>query len=212
MTPVRAATTVYESALRGRSCVVVDPDGALRRLPVEDWRRTATNADRRILEACAGTTLDIGCGPGRMAEALTDMGRHVLGIDIVDEAVRQAQARGVAALRRDVFAPIPAEGSWDSVLVADGNIGIGGDPQRLLDRVTGLVRLGGTVVVDLDPPGAGVRHTTLRIATDEARSREFRWAIVGADAWTGLARRAGLAMASVQTDHDRWYGVARRSA
>ena len=31
-------------------------------------------------------------------------------------------------LRRDLFAPLPGEGRWHHVLLADGNIGIGGDP------------------------------------------------------------------------------------
>lgn len=212
MTPVRTFTTVYESALRGESCMILDPDGGRRLLPVADWRRSATYADRRILDACVGTTVDIGCGPGRMAEALVAMGRQVLAVDIVSEAVRQAQARGVAAQRRDVFDPLPAEGSWDSVLIADGNIGIGGDPGRLLDRVTALVRLGGTIVVELAPPGVGIRQTALRIATDEAHSHEFRWAIVGVDAWHALARASGLTAASPVEHGGRWYVVAQRAA
>ena len=40
--------------------------------------------------------------------------------------------RGGAALRRDVFAPLPGEGRWYTALLADGNVGIGGDPVALL--------------------------------------------------------------------------------
>ena len=102
-------------------------------LPVGRWRSNADAEDCALLDHCVGHTIDVGCGPGRMSEHLMARGHGVLGIDLVAEAVRQARRRGVAALRRDVFAQLPGEGRWDTVLLADGNIGIGGDPVALLD-------------------------------------------------------------------------------
>ena len=64
--------------------------------------------------------------------------------------------RGVPALRRDVFDRVPGEGRWHTVLLADGNIGIGGDPVRLLQRVRTLLATGGRVVVELGAPGTAV--------------------------------------------------------
>lgn len=81
-----------------------------------------------MLAHCVGTTLDIGCGPGRMSQALAARGACVLGIDVVPEAVTLTRARGASALVCDVFAPVLGEGRWDTALLADGNIGIGGGP------------------------------------------------------------------------------------
>ena len=113
-------------------------------------------ATGRCCDRCAGPTLDVGLRPGpargraRPAPAATRS-----GVDICAEAVRQARRRGAAALRGDVFAPLPGEGGWRSVLLADGNIGIGGDPDRLLRRCARrCCRRGGAILVEVDPPGA----------------------------------------------------------
>ena len=37
-------------------------------------------------------------------------------------------------VRRDLFGALPGEGTWSHVLLADGNIGIGGDPVTLLSH------------------------------------------------------------------------------
>ena len=42
---------------------------------------------------------------------------------------RSRAARGVNVLERSVFAGVPGQGRWRSVLLLDGNIGIGGDPR-----------------------------------------------------------------------------------
>jgi hypothetical protein len=55
----------------------------------------------------------------------------------------------VSALCRDVYAaPLPGEGRWRRVLLADGNIGIGGDPPRLLRRCRRLAGAAGLRVLD----------------------------------------------------------------
>ncbi|MGH3346947.1 MAG: class I SAM-dependent methyltransferase, partial [Nocardioides sp.] len=128
-----AFTTVFARALQGQQCHVVEVDGyaEARLLPVGDWVRAADGADRLLLDRCIGPTLDVGCGPGRLSERLADLGHVVLGIDVVPEAVRQTISRGAIALRRNVFATLPGEGRWSTALLADGNIGIGGDPVTL---------------------------------------------------------------------------------
>ena len=97
-------------------------DVLVERQRVTRWLREADAVDRRLLAGCAGPTLDVGCGPGRLIAALTAHGIPSLGIDISLEAVISTRARGGAALRRDVFAPIPGEGRWPWVVLADGNI------------------------------------------------------------------------------------------
>lgn len=201
---------VYSDALRGESCRVRGIFPGDQVLPVRDWVRPVSHADRVLLGHCRGATLDVGCGPGRMSAHLAQCGHVVLGVDIVREAVEQARDRGVAALRRNVFGTLPGEGRWDTVLLADGNIGIGGAPVRLLRRAGELLNGTGRVVCDLAAPGTGIRHHDARLVTDLKRSRPFPWAQVGPEAVGQLAGDAGLRLAHLG-DHDgRWYAVLVR--
>lgn len=184
---------VFASALRGHPCEVLGLHETARPLPVADWG-SLDDADHALVGLCAGATLDIGCGPGRLAAALAAAGRVVLGIDVVPEAVEQTRRRGAPALHRDVFDPLPGEGRWDTALLADGNIGIGGDPVALLSRVRDLLVAGGRVVVEVEEPGVRGRVVEARLRSREAVSRPFRWAVVGTDELPGLAAATGLAL------------------
>lgn len=205
-------TDVFTAALRGRPAQVVHPDGAVHDLPVHRWQRAADAADRQLLAHCRGATLDVGCGPGRMSAHLASRGLPVLGIDVVHEAVEQTRSRGVPVLRRDVFSALPGEGRWGTVLLADGNIGIAGDPLALLRRARDLVHPGGRVVVDLDPPGAGWSTQWSRLRCDGSESSPFRWARVGVDAVPALAARAGLEVWDTAGHGERWCAVLVRPA
>ena len=107
-------------------------------------------------------------------------------------AVRLARKAGATALCRSIFDPVPGEGGWDSVLLADGNIGIGGDPGVLLARCRALVGPRGRVLVELDPPGTGLRADRVRLERGTERGSWFDWAHVGVDAVGGPAADAGL--------------------
>jgi SAM-dependent methyltransferase len=198
---------IFTSALRGEDCLVLDADGRRGRLPTHTWLRDADAVDEALLALCQGPTVDIGCGPGRMTQALARRGRPVLGIDVVPEAVRLSLGRGVAALLRDVFDPIPGEGRWQTALLADGNIGIGGDPVALLERVRQLVAPVGRVVVELARPGTGVRTRHVSLQSDAGRSEWFPWTLVGTDAIAAVAEASGLRLESRQRFGDRWCAV-----
>jgi SAM-dependent methyltransferase len=186
-----SASEVFASALRGEACRVVSDDGESV-LPTRAWLRDADAQDHAILALCSGATVDIGCGPGRMAQAIATSGRPVLGIDVVPEAVRLSLLRGVAALRRDVFGPVPGEGRWETALLADGNIGIGGDPVALLERVRQLISPVGRAVVEVSPHGTGVLTRHVRLRSASGCSDPFPWTLVGADAIAAVAQAAGL--------------------
>ena len=78
---------LLSAALRGHRCDVVGADEYPRPLPVHEWAGTADASDQVLLSHCVGRTLDVGCGPGRMGEALVAAGHEVLALDVAAEAV-----------------------------------------------------------------------------------------------------------------------------
>ncbi len=200
-------TSVFSQALRGRPCLVVGIGEFPQQLPVAAWSGEADVADRALLGHCVGATLDIGCGPGRLTACLADLGHVVLGIDIAPEAVAQTRRRKVSVLQRNVFHPLPGEGGWETALLADGNIGIGGDPEALLRRARELVGPHGRVVVELAAPGTGILTTWATLKCGQDVSRPFRWSIVAVDAVEPLAAHAGLQVRAAHDLGGRWCAV-----
>jgi SAM-dependent methyltransferase len=188
------ATALYDRAL-------ADPapeyrlrwaDGSVHPLPLEQWLGRLGPADENVLARVAAPVLDIGCGPGRHVAALARRGVLALGVDISPAAVRHARARGATAIERSVFARVPGTGTWRSALLLDGNIGIGGAPIALLDRVRTLLAPGGAALVELEPSGVGVRRTRARLERGATSSAWFPWGRVGVEAIVPLAAAAGL--------------------
>jgi SAM-dependent methyltransferase len=200
---------VYAAALRGAACTVA-LDGREWRLPVRRWVGEATAGDRFLLAHCEGATIDLGCGPGRLSAELALRGVRTLGVDLSAAAVAAARARGAPALRVDLFGRLPGEGTWHTALLADGNIGIGGDPAALLARVRGLIRPGGRVVIDCAPPGTGLRVRVARLRAGELTSAPFPWAEVGPEALEVTAADAGLSMVGVSSWRGRWVTTLQR--
>jgi hypothetical protein len=145
-----------------------------------------------------------------MVAAVSASGRLALGIDPSPAAATEAARRGAPVLQRSVFGPLPGEGRWGSALLLDGNVGIGGDPVALLDRVRALLRPGGVVLAEL-AAGGGCRSLVVRLEADREIGPPFRWATVGADAWAATAGHAGLTPGDVLVAGGRWFGTAVRS-
>lgn len=173
------------------------------------WDAPATEVDARVLADARGPVLDVGCGPGRHVRALLEQGVVALGIDLTPQLVQAARLRGVDALTRCVFGPVPATGRWQTVLLLDGNIGIGGDPAALLRRVRELLARDGRVVVETAPPGASqaAERAHVEVAGDVGPS--FRWEIVGADRLAHHAAGAGMVVDRAWSDDGRWFGWLR---
>jgi SAM-dependent methyltransferase len=193
-----SALAAYESGLRGEArCYIRSRSGAAVPVLPERWLRSADVTDDVLLEPCIGPALDVGCGPGRLTEELGRRGVPGLGIDISGEAVRLARTRGAAALQRDVFGPVPGEGRWSTVLLADGNVGIGGDPIRLLQRARALLARRGRVIVEVEPAGVGLQRLLLRLESEPSVGGWFRWARVDVAVIADVAAVAGLRLTAL---------------
>jgi len=188
---------LYARALRGCPTVVRHADGTAQRLPSARWSGRARGADLPLLDRLDGPVLDVGCGPGRLVAALAERGVLALGVDPVPAAVGLTRRAGGLALCRSVFDPLPGTGRWATVLLADGNIGIGGDPLRLLRHCRALLRPAGRVLVEVAAPGTGSTTTAVRLESQDGTQLGawFGWAHVAADVAPGLLTAAGLQVA-----------------
>jgi SAM-dependent methyltransferase len=182
-------------------------DGTCRPLRLEQWLAPVDAADEALLDLADPPVLDLGCGPGRHLAALREAGKAALGVDLSPVAVRLARGRGVAALSGSVFSAIP--GRWRTVLLLDGNIGIGGAPVLLLRRVRELLAPGGSALVELDPPGSPTYRERVRIEAHGEVSEWFRWARVGVDGLEAVATRAGMVTGERLQTGDRWFARVR---
>jgi SAM-dependent methyltransferase len=176
-------------------------------LDVERWMATPGPDEAGVLAHVAPPVLDVGCGPGRHTIALVERGVGAIGLDSAPAIVRLASERGAPVVFGSVFGRVPGVGRWGTVLLLDGNLGIGGDPHRLLRRVRSLLRPRGRVLVELDPTEPAVRSMVVEILSDGlARTGErFGWAVVGPGALAGLAGESGFAVREFWEANGRWF-------
>jgi len=92
--------------------------------------------------------LDVGCGPGWLAAALTAQGHHVTGVDVAAEAgVEQRMHRFVQA---DLEQGLPGDaGDGFDVVVAADVIEHVRRPEQLLAEMTHRLRSGGTLIASV---------------------------------------------------------------
>jgi SAM-dependent methyltransferase len=189
----------YERSLRapGELAMVAD-DGREVTLNVARWLAPADPADDTVLSRCVGPVLDVGCGPGRLVRALSERSVACLGVDIAETAVSLTRGLGVPALLRNVFAQVPGEGRWPTVLLMDGNVGIGGDPRRLLARIARLLAADGRLIVETDPdPKLEIMSTVRFVVRGNPVGPSFEWAEIGLDVLRRDAEPVGLYLTDV---------------
>lgn len=215
---VQEAAEIYGAALTetasagSSACQVIGDDGSRRLLPLRRWLGPPDAVERQLLMRAAPAVLDIGCGAGRHLGWLRREGVPALGIDTTPAAVALARGHGRRVLWGSIFDPVPGAGTWGSALLLDGNIGIGGRPERLLARVHGLLEPGGTAFVELEPPGVPSRRLQIKLEGREEVSKWLPWAWVGIDDIEALAAAQGFDLAESWSAGQRSFARLRRTA
>jgi SAM-dependent methyltransferase len=199
-------------SIRMRSHAFANGREDIVELDLATFARPASAHELALLTQLDGPVLDVGCGPGRLVAALTARGVPALGIDLAPLAVDLAVARAAPVLAHSVFDRVPGEGRWPTVLLFDGNIGIGGEPRDLLRRVAELLAPRGVAVVELEPPGVASRKSTARLDLGIGVTGWLPWARVSVDDAERLAAAAGLAMTRARWEGERWFAWLRRPA
>ena len=209
-----SALSVYGEALAGAgaadgsaAAVVRFERGSVQPLQIARWVGGADSVDEQALAALDGPVLNVGCGPGRHLHALARRGVFGLGVDLCPAAVALARGRGANAIVGSIFGDVPHAGLWASALLLDGNIGIGGRPARLLERIVSLLAPEGAILVELAGPETDTVETLARIETASAVSEWFAWAEVSAGSIGELAVSVGVRVADVWADRGRWFAL-----
>ncbi|WP_208180206.1 class I SAM-dependent methyltransferase [Sinorhizobium medicae] len=131
-----------------------------------------SNEDAQLISRLLGLKsgdrlLDLGCGDGRIAVRLAEMGAQVVGVDIIplflQEARRSARERGVSVrfLEGDMRRlPVRWTGTFDAVILWYTAFGYFDEStnSRVLEEIYRILKKGGRVVIDQAHRNAIVRR------------------------------------------------------
>ena len=197
---------------------LVTPEGSRYEMDAASWH-VVSEEDHEVLGRVEGPVLDVGCGPGRHAAELAERGLEVLGLDVSAAAVACARDRGAPVFHGSVFGPVPRSGEWGTILLLDGNVGIGGRPIGLLSRCAGLLRPGGRVLLETEHPDHEACTGPVRIEMGDGHdgpekqrrhnSQWFTWATVPASQIEALASATGFEVTEIWRAAGRWFAELR---
>jgi SAM-dependent methyltransferase len=114
--------------------------------PFGRWRPI----ERQAMRYVRGRVLDVGCGAGRFLLHLRHRGFEVVGIDNSPAAVETCRLRGLSSVEAMPLERLDTRlGSFDTVLMLGGNLGLLGTPERarrLLRRLHRVTSEGSRII------------------------------------------------------------------
>jgi 2-polyprenyl-3-methyl-5-hydroxy-6-metoxy-1,4-benzoquinol methylase len=172
-------------------------------------RRLVT--DRAIVEAVLarkpGTVLDIGCGEGWLARALSRQGVRVTGLDAVPALIEQARRGGGADFRVASYEQIASGEIRAQADLVACNFALFGrhSVEGLLRALPGLLRSGGTLVIQTLHPLVACGDLPYRdgwregswVGFDAAFTDPAPWYFRTLESWVRLLRWHGLRLLEV---------------
>ena len=165
----------------------------------------------RVLELLPeklGDVLDVGCGPGVMAEAVTERGGTMLGIDISPEMVKEASEK-FAHLKNVRFEvgnveDLDVEDESFDLVICMAVVEYLSEPDKMLREIARVLRKGGLVLVTV-PKRRHIDRLTIALTTPfrklakafvEAQSDALPRLAMQPDELDAAATRAGLKFAA----------------
>ena len=179
--------------------------------------------DARALQATSGLQADAAEAAldeilrARLLRATSSPRRFEFAHALVREAVLDEcnvlrRDRGGTAIVGSIFDHVPGAGAWRTALLLDGNIGIGGAPERLLTRIRSLLGPAGEVIAELDPPGMDTESLLAQIETRAEVSASLRWARVAFGDIEAIAAAAGYTLLDCAHHGARWFARLGRES
>jgi SAM-dependent methyltransferase len=106
--------------------------------------------EKKALQLCKGTVLDVGCGAGSHSLYLQEKGFEVTSIDISQNAIQACQLRGVKNARVQDLIDLHNE-TFDTILLLMNGTGIFGTlakTSQFLQKLKGLLNPNGQILID----------------------------------------------------------------
>lgn len=202
----------YDEALRAGTDLILHRDDDTKSvLPVIRWLQGPDAVDDAVLRDAVGPVLDVGCGPGRMLRSAAHAGLTAIGIDTEKAATDIARREGHDVITGSVFDALPEDRLFGTVLLLDGNIGIGGDPRALMARCRDLLAPDGSLTIETHPDRFRSKSFLAYLTgVNGNRSDFFFWAEVGTIPLLRLAESVGLRPVRGWTNQGRTFQHLQR--
>jgi SAM-dependent methyltransferase len=106
--------------------------------------------EKKALQLCKGTILDVGCGAGSHSLYLQEKGFEVTSIDISENAIKACQMRGLKKARVQNLLDLHNE-TFDTILLLMNGTGIFGtlaQTSQFLQKLKSLLNPNGQILID----------------------------------------------------------------
>ncbi len=162
--------------------------------------------EKEALKLSKGKILDVGCGTCKYIPYLMKRGK-VLGIDISAYNIRIGRETGLRNVRTADIFKFKKKEKYDTILLLQNNIGIGGTLPRtmeLLKVLRGLLKPDGIILTDARATKKKFISKTITLSWKGKRSQSFQWAYFSRSYLRKLCDEAGLNIKVLDNTHSSY--------